>query len=132
MNFLLLIPILLASCATTPSGGGKVTYRYVNSLDFGKNNTLDAITVTGYDEQNNGEATRLDVTVGDSHLTLRDPYGGSAGGGYMYNPAVSLASNGDLIVTWSQIGEIDCRAEITATAQGQIIEKQRSVKDNSR
>lgn len=132
MKFLVLLPLLLASCATSPTKGGKVTYRYVNSLDFENNNTLDAVTVTGYDESNNGEATRLDVTIGDSRLSLRDPYGDSQAGGYMYNPAVTLAPDGALVVTWSQIGEVECRAEITAGAQGHLVERKRSVKDNSR
>ncbi|GAA5130278.1 hypothetical protein JIN84_04480 [Luteolibacter yonseiensis] len=132
MKFLLVLPLLLVSCAAIPGGGGKVTYRYVNSLDFGNDNTLDAVTVTGYDEQNNGEATRLDLTVGGSRLTLRDPYGDGNGGGYMYNPAVGLGSDGALVITWSRIGEVLCRAEITSGPQGQLIERKRSVKDLSR
>jgi hypothetical protein len=132
MKFLLLLPFLLVSCATAPRTSGKVTYRYVNSLDFGNDNTLDAIAVTGYDEQNNGEATRLDVTIGDSHLTLRDPYGDGNGGGYMYNPAVSLGSDGTLVITWSQIGEVFCRSEITSDPQGRLVEWKRSMKDQSR
>lgn len=132
MKFLLLLPLLLVSCATTPGAGGKVTYRYVNSLDFGNNNTLDAVAVTGYDEQNNGEATRLDVTIGDAHLALRDPYGDGNGGGYMYNPAVSLGSDGALVITWSRIGEVLCRAEVTSDPQGRLVERKRSVKDLSR
>lgn len=132
MKFLFLLPFLFVSCATTASTGGKVTYRYVNSLDFGNNNTLDPVTVTGYDEQNNGEATRLDISVGDARLTLRDPYGESQSSGYMYNPAVALGPDGALIITWSQMGETDCRAEISANAQGQLIERKRDIKDNSR
>lgn len=92
MRIALLLSLALVSCSTvTPAstGNGKEVYRYVNTLDFENNNSLDQVTVIGYDDGNMGEATRLDVTIGSAILTLRDPYDGTAGGA-MYNPGVAI------------------------------------------
>ena len=128
MKSSLLLALALASCATTPATpshpGGNVVYRYVNTLDVGKDNTLDPVSVTGYDESGVKEATCLEVKVGSSSLMLRDPYDGSAGGA-MYNPGVELAPGGALLVRWEQIGEVRCRAEIVAGSDGKLTERQR-------
>ncbi len=126
-----LLPLAFASCATVTPGasGGKECYRYVNTLDFANDNSLDPVTVIGYDESGQKEATRLDVTVGTATLSLHDPYDGSAGGA-MYHPAVKLKSDGALVVTWEQIGEVKCRSEIVADASGKLVERSRSSRES--
>jgi hypothetical protein len=129
MKPLLLFPFALVSCGgLSPAPSGEIRYRYVNTLDFGNDNTLDPVTVTGRDERDQREATRLDVTIGSATLTLRDPYDGSTGGA-MYNPAVSLAKDGALIVEWSRIGEGKCRSEIVASPDGALTERKRSCQE---
>lgn len=125
---LLLVPLAMVSCATTTptASPGKECYRYVNTLDFGKNNTLDPVRVIGYDENGELEATRLDVTVGTASISLHDFYNGTAAGA-MYNPAVDLKSDGALVVSWGRIGEEKCRAEIVADAAGNLVERKRTV-----
>lgn len=128
MKLPLLLSLALVSCTTvtpTGSGKGKEVYRYVNTLDFGKNNTFDQVTVIGYDDGQMQEATRLDVTIGSATLTLRDPYDGSIGGA-MYSPAVDLMPDGALAVKWEQIGEVHCRAEIIAGPDGKLVERKRT------
>lgn len=128
MKHLLVLPVvlLLAACAGTSSGGGgEVRYRYVNTLDFGKDNTLDTVTVTGTDEQDLKEATRLDVKIGDQAITLRDLYEGKAGA--MYNPGVQLAADGALLVRWTQMGETACEVEIVSGPGGKLVERKRTL-----
>lgn len=125
---LLLLCLALVSCATGPAGSpnprGEVVYRYVNTLDFGKDNTLDAVSVTGFDETGVKEATCLEVKIAGSSLILRDPYEGADGP--MYNPAVELKPDGALLVRWEQMGEIVCRAEVVAGSDGKLIERRRT------
>ncbi|MES2660397.1 MAG: hypothetical protein V4689_17365 [Verrucomicrobiota bacterium] len=129
MRIPLLLSLTLVSCGTVPSGGnGKEVYRYVNTLDFGNDNTLDQVTVIGYDDNHMREATRLDVTVGSSKITLRDPYDGTSGGA-MYNPGVDLMTDGALVVKWAEIGEVHCRAEIIAGPGGKLVERKRVTAD---
>ena len=130
MKTLLLPLFALVSCtAVTPGGsGGAPVYRYVNTLDFGNDNTLDQVTDTGYDDHQVREATRLVVTVGSASMTLRDPYDGTTGGA-MYNPGVELMSDGALVVKWEQIGEVHCRAEIVAGPDGQLVERKRTTSE---
>lgn len=124
-----LLALALVSCATLPatSSRGKECYRYVNTLDFGKNNTLDPVSVIGYDESGELEATRFDVTVGTAGISLHDFYNGTAAGA-MYNPAVELKPDGALIVSWGRIGEEKCRVEIVADATGKLVERKRTVR----
>jgi len=117
----------ITACADLSGGGGDVCYRYVNSLDFGKNNTLDPVAVTGHDEQGVKEATRLDVKIGEQTIALRDMYEGKAGA--MYHPRVELAGDGALVVSWSQIGETGCTVEIAADAGGKLIERKRTFEE---
>jgi hypothetical protein len=125
MKSLPFLALALASCASvSPAPAqprGKVVYRYVNTLDVGKNNTLDAVSVTGYDESGVKEATCLVVKIGGSSLDIRDP----GGGGAMYNPAVELKPDGALSVSWEQIGEAHCRADIVAGSDGKLTEPKR-------
>lgn len=131
MKPLLASVLALVSCTTVTPGGsgrGEVVYRYVNTLDFGNNNTLDQVAVTGYCDTGLREATRLDVTVGSAGMTLRDPYDGSAGGA-MYNPGVELTADGALAVNWEEIGDVHCRAEITAGPDGRLVERKRTTSE---
>jgi len=124
----LLLPAFfgIAACGNLSGGGdSNVCYRYANSLDFGKNNALDAVTVTGRDDQGVKEATRLDVKIGEATITLRDMYEGKPGA--MYNPRVDLSADGALVVGWSQMGESDCTVEITSDAGGKLYERKRTL-----
>lgn len=129
MKCLLLLSLALVSCATpstTNSGSsasGKEVYRYVNTLDFGKNGTLDKIQVIGYDESNIKEATRLDVSVGEASLSLKD---GDGNQNAMYNPSVGVEPDGALVINWGQVGDTTCRSEIVADASGKLVERKRS------
>lgn len=129
LPLLLSLSLLLASCATsstsspTSSAKGIEKYRYVNTLDFGKDNTLDAIKVIGYDEANVGEVTRLDVSVGNASISLKDTEGE---GNAMYNPSVGVEPDGALVVNWGQIGDTTCRSEIVANTSGKLVERKRS------
>ncbi len=128
MKFYLLPALAIVSCAPVSpvpnSASGMVVYRYVNTLDFGNNNSMDAIAVTGYDDRAQKEATRLDVSVGAATISLRDPYDGTDGGA-MYNPSVELTKDGALAVSWEQIGEVHCRSEIVAGEFDKLVERKR-------
>lgn len=127
----LLLPLFLAECAPKPpppvfQANGPVVYQYQNTADVGHDNSLDKISVIGYDERGIKEASRLDVTVGDLLIRLRDPYDGTPGGA-MYNPSVSLKEDGTLVIRWEQIGETACSVELGVDSSGRLIERRRSV-----
>ncbi len=123
-SLLFALPLLFVSCAATPSqpsapaaAAGAVKYRYENSLDLRNDNTLNHVTVTGYDEKSLGEATRLDVSAGGAVLSLRNK---SDAGGAMYNPKVELSKQGTLLVSWGEIDDGFGKAELAADAAGNL------------
>src|SRR5690348_10248558 len=109
MKLLLPLTALLFAACSSPapkpspssaSAAGNVRYRYVNTLNLGNDLTMDEVSVLGYDEGNQNECTRLDVTVNKATLTLRSINQGNA----MYTPSVETGPKGTLVVGW---GEID-------------------------
>ena len=108
---------LLASCATPPSLAPleSVRYRYENSVDLRRDNTLNHVVVVGYDDSTIREATRLVVSAGGPPLTLKNELDVN---GAMYAPAVTLTKSGTLIVSWGAIGDRSESAELAADASG--------------
>ncbi len=110
--------LLLASCATpTPHGKQPIKYRYENTLGLGSKNGLTRVVVTGFDDANIGEATRLEVAAGGSVLMLRNTVDVN---GAMYCPAVEAAKNGRLIVRWDVIDECAERVELALDEAGRL------------
>lgn len=116
--------LLLASCTTpAPKGKQPVKYRYENTLNLGSRNSLTHVVVTGFDDANIGEATRLEVAAGGSVLTLRNTVDVN---GAMYCPAVEAEKNGHLIVRWDVIDEGAERVELALDETGRLKMVQRT------
>ena len=108
----LVLAALLVSCASSPVSApqGEVRYRYENSLDLRRDNTLNHVVVVGYDSSNMKETTSLVVSAGGAPITLKnmlDPNGA------MYAPSVDLTKDGNLSIRW---GVIDDRSETVVLA----------------
>ena len=113
----LFLGALLASCAAPPQAAphGVVRYRYENSLDLRRDNTLNHVVVVGYDDSNIREATRLVVSAGGAPLTLANQLDVN---GAMYAPAVELTKSGTLLVSWGAIDDRSESAELAADDSG--------------
>lgn len=113
------IALLTVSCTTpapvpSPSSSA-VRYRYANTLNLGNDLTMDEVTVTGYDDENLGESTRLEVTVNKTALTLRsDTTGG------MFTPSVEAGPGGTLNVAWGEIDDGSCKVQIAQNPDGSL------------
>lgn len=128
LKFLPLVAVclLLASCASHPTGQkGIVRYRYENTLDLRADNTLNHVTVVGYDDSNLGEATRLVVSAGGASLILRNQVDVN---GVMYNPAVELTKKGNLIIHWGVIDDCAEEVELAADPAGNLTVVKRTQK----
>ena len=121
------VAVLFAACSTpapspsaAPASGagaaGNVRYRYTNTLNLGNDLTMDQVSVIGYDEDGQGEANRLEVTVNSARLTLRSINQGNA----LYTPAVTTGPNGTLVVSWGEIDDGGCRVTIAQKADGSL------------
>ena len=87
---IIVLSSLLVSCAPhSPAPKGAIRYRYENTLDLRADNTLNRVSVLGYDDTNLGEATRLVISAGGAPLTLRNQIDVN---GAMYNPCLLYTS----------------------------------------
>lgn len=115
---IIIICAFLVSCAPhSPVPSGNVRYRYENMLDLRADNTLNHVTVVGYDDSRLGEATRLVVSAGGAPLTLRNQIDVN---GAMYNPSVELTKTGNLLLRWGVIDDCAESVELTADAKGNL------------
>jgi len=117
---------LLASCAPhSPAPKGAIRYRYENTLDLRADNTLNRVSVVGYDDSNLGEATRLVVSAGGAPLTLRNQIDVN---GAMYHPAVELTKKGNLVIRWGVIDDCAEQVEVAADPAGNLTVVKRTQK----
>ena len=116
--------LALASCSVPTSGTpANVKYRYINQLDLGNDNTINPVEVTGYDELNLGEPSRLEVSAGGPVLTLRNEIDTQ---GAMYAPSVELSPKGTLLVRWGGIDDGWELVELSASPGGALTVVRRS------
>jgi hypothetical protein len=112
------LALLLVSCATRPPQPKEVVrYRYENTLDLRRDNTLNHVVVVGYDDSNMGEATRLVVSAGGKPLTLQNRRDRN---GAMYVPSVELTKKGTLAVRWGEIDDCYETVELAADPAGNL------------
>lgn len=124
MKYILpLAAFIVASCSSPAPGpgpasgrGSVIRYRYTNTLNLGNDLTMDEVSVTGYDDTNIGESTRLEVTVNKAALTLRSINDGNA----MYTPSVEAGPGGTLNVAWGEIDDGGCRVRIAVKPDGSL------------
>ena len=123
---LIVLCSLLVSCAPhSPAPKGAIRYRYENTLDLRADNTLNRVSVVGYDDANLGEATRLVVSAGGAPLTLRNQIDVN---GAMYHPAVELTKKGNLLIRWGVIDDGAEQVELAADPAGNLTVVKRTQK----
>ena len=110
--------VILTSCAQQePAQKRPVSYRYENTLDLRADNTLNRVTVLGYEDPIVHEATSLTVNAGGAPLILRNQVDVN---GAMYNPSVELTKKGNLVIRWGVIDDGSETVELAADPVGHL------------